>query len=263
VILNPADTAALTRAGRQAFRGFRLVALAATPSTQDVARAAARAGAEPGFTCVAGVQSAGRGRQDRRWDAPDGAALLSSTVVRVDPRRLGGAPIAAGLAVRAAIVSTSGYQAALKWPNDVMAAARKLAGILCEVEPAAPGQGTAVCVGVGVNLQVHSFPDGIPGASLHELVARPPSAAGLLGALLTELAARLERLHADGLPGLRAEWMEHAVGMGQTVTARSATSAVIGVAEGIDDDGALIVRTATGPVRVLAADVHIGLTPPG
>lgn len=257
------ERAALLRAGRQAFPGFRLAALAATGSTQDVVRAAARGGAEPGYSCVAGVQSAGRGRQSRPWSTPPDTALLCSVLVRVDHPRLGGVSIAAGLATRAAISLVTGYQARVKWPNDLLAGDGKLAGVLCEVEPAAPHRGTAVIIGVGVNLRVTDFPAGVRGASLHTLVAQPPSPAILFGALLGELAARLDMLRSAGMAALLGEWLAHSVGIGEAVTARSATGSVTGVAEGIDDDGALLVRANGSITRVLAGDVHLDAREPG
>ena len=252
-----ADQASLERAGRTAFPGFRLQDLAVTTSTQDVVRAAARSGAAAGFCCMADAQSSGRGRQERTWAAPPGSSLLASVLVRVPDTRLGGVSIAAGLALRAAVEATSQCPARLKWPNDILAGAGKLAGILCEVEPAAPGEGAAVVVGMGVNLRVESFPAGVTGVSLHELVASPPTPSRLLAAVLPELAARLEVLEVSGMDPLRSEWMQHAAGIGETVTATSAAGRVAGVAEGIDDDGALLVRVAGGSVRVLAGDVHI------
>jgi BirA family transcriptional regulator, biotin operon repressor / biotin---[acetyl-CoA-carboxylase] ligase len=251
------DAAAVEHAGRRAFAGFRLQAAASTTSTQDVVRAAARVAAPPGFCCVAASQSAGRGRQDRTWTAPPGSALLFSILVRVRHPRLGGVPIAAGMAVRAAIAATTGCQSRLKWPNDLLVEGRKLGGILCEVEPAAPGDGTAVVIGAGVNLAVPSFPDTVAGVSLHELVASPPSALRLLSAVLPELASRLGALEQGGMPQLRAEWMQHAAGIGAIVTATSSAGTVTGVAEGIDDDGALLVRSEGEVVRVLAGDVHL------
>jgi BirA family biotin operon repressor/biotin-[acetyl-CoA-carboxylase] ligase len=256
-VIEEADRASLERAGHAAFPGFRLQALAQTTSTQDVVRAAARSGAAAGFCCMAEEQSSGRGRQQRTWTAPAGSSLLASVLVRVQPGRLGGVPIAAGLALRAAIESTSPCGARLKWPNDVLAGSGKLAGILCEVEPAALGDGTAVAVGTGVNLRVNSFPAGVDGVSLHALVASPPTAPGLLAALLPELAARLDSLERSGMADLRHEWMDHAAGLGRAVVASSAAGRVSGVAEGIDDDGALLVRVAAGSVRILAGDVHI------
>jgi BirA family biotin operon repressor/biotin-[acetyl-CoA-carboxylase] ligase len=252
-----ADAAALDRAGRLAFPGFNLRSLATTTSTQDVVRAAARGGAAPGFCCMAASQTAGRGRQSRSWIGPPGSALLFSVLVRVGHAQLGGVSIAAGLAVRAAIAASSGGLGRLKWPNDIIAGDRKLAGILCEVEPAAPGDGTAVVIGAGVNLTVPSFPSAVAGVSLHELVDSPPSASRLLAVVLRELASRLEVLNHAGMAQLRTEWMGHAAGLGAMVTATSTAGSVTGVAEGIDDEGALLIRGAAGVVRVLAGDVHL------
>jgi BirA family biotin operon repressor/biotin-[acetyl-CoA-carboxylase] ligase len=257
VIQTTGERESLVRAGRLAFPGFQLRALGVTTSTQDVVRAAARSGAPAGFCCMADSQSSGRGRQQRAWSAPPRSALLASVLVRMGHPGLGLLPIAAGLAVRAAIEATSGSRTLLKWPNDIMASGRKLAGILCEVEPSAAGEGTAVVIGIGVNLRVESFPDGVAGISLHELVVSAPTPSALFGAVLTELAARLARLEAGGTADLRSEWMGHATGIGSNVTAASAAGAISGVAEGIDEDGALLLRRAAGTVRVLAGDVHI------
>ncbi|PZR77835.1 MAG: biotin--[acetyl-CoA-carboxylase] ligase [Candidatus Aeolococcus gillhamiae] len=257
MIEDAVSVAALEGSGRKAFPGFRLRALAATTSTQDVVRAAIRAGAAPGFCCTAAFQSSGRGRQQRLWTAPPGSALLASVFVRVRHPRLGGVSIAAGLALRAAIESTSGWASRLKWPNDLLVGDRKLAGVLCEVEPAVAADGTAVVIGMGVNLTVPSFPVGVAGISLNELVDTPPSPYALLAATVGELAQRLGTLESTGMNGLRGEWMAHAAGIGSVVTATSAAGLVSGVAEGIDDDGALLLRGDAGQVRVLAGDVHI------
>jgi BirA family biotin operon repressor/biotin-[acetyl-CoA-carboxylase] ligase len=114
---------------------------------------------------------------------------------------------------------------------------------------------------MGVNLAVPAFPDGVAGVSLHELVSSPPSAAALLAGVLPELAERLRLVQTGGVIALRSEWMDHAAGVGETVTATSAAGTVTGAVEGIDDDGALLLRTATGRVRLLAGDVHIGIAP--
>jgi BirA family transcriptional regulator, biotin operon repressor / biotin---[acetyl-CoA-carboxylase] ligase len=257
VIGDVAEAASLDEAGRTAFAGFTLQVLAAVTSTQDVIRAAARTGAADGTCCLASEQSSGRGRQQRRWVAPAGSSLLASILVRVRHPHLGGVPIAAGLALRAAIEATSGCAGRVKWPNDILARDRKLAGILCEVEPAAPGDDTAVVIGMGVNLRVPSFAQEVSGVSLHELVAAPPTPFVLFTAVLPELARRLDALESVGMHDLRGEWMQHAVGIGELVTATSTAGCVNGVAEGIDDDGALLLRGDAGVLRVLAGDVHI------
>jgi BirA family biotin operon repressor/biotin-[acetyl-CoA-carboxylase] ligase len=258
VIEGAEDLAALEVAGLNAFPGFQLRALSVTTSTQDVVRAAARSGAVEGFCCIAEAQSSGRGRQQRTWAAPPRSSLLASVLVRVQHARLAGVPIVAGLAVRAAIGAQSGIEARLKWPNDIVTAGGKLAGILCEVEPAALGDGTAVVIGMGVNLRVDSFPDGVAGLSLHQLASSPlPTPSRLLAAVLPELSSRLDVLASAGMEPLRREWMQHAAGVGESVIATSPAGRISGVSEGIDEDGALLVRVGPRLVRVLAGDVHI------
>ncbi len=158
------------------FPGLRLRRIARTASTQDVVLRAARDGAAEGFCCLAGEQTAGRGRQGRSWVAPPGSALLTSVLLRRPPAIATGIPFAAGLAVVEALAATCDVHARLKWPNDVLAGAGKLAGILSEVEPAASSTvQVAVALGLGLNLTVDAFPAGAAGVSLHRLVSHPPS----------------------------------------------------------------------------------------
>lgn len=107
--------------------------LGTVTSTQDVAREL-----EPGAVVVADHQTAGRGRLDRRWDAPPGTALLASFVLAPSP--------ILSLAAGVAAAEACGEGVRLKWPNDLLLADRKLGGILVEVTA-----GKAIC-GVGVNL---------------------------------------------------------------------------------------------------------------
>ncbi|HVS44537.1 MAG TPA: biotin--[acetyl-CoA-carboxylase] ligase [Candidatus Dormibacteraeota bacterium] len=243
-------------AGATAFPGFSFRWISRTPSTQDLVRAAARAGAPAGHLVAAGEQTAGRGRQGRRWEAPPGGALLASILLR--PRASAeGVPLAAGLAVTDAIAHL-GVDARLKWPNDVLAGGGKLAGILAEVEPAAPGLGVAVVLGIGVNLRIDAFPEGVAGASLHRLLAPspPPTPEELLAVLLPALAARLRALEGGGIGALLPDWRARAVGLGGPVVAETPGGRVEGRAVDIDADGALLVETAAGTVRLLAGDAH-------
>jgi BirA family biotin operon repressor/biotin-[acetyl-CoA-carboxylase] ligase len=249
----PSDLQAAVRAGRAAFPGFSLRAVARTASTQDLAAAAARAAAAAGWCCVAAEQTAGRGRQGRSWAAPAGSALLFSVVLRPSPRATPGVPLAAGLAVTDALAAVAGVDAGLKWPNDVIAGPGKLAGILAEVEPATG----AVVLGAGVNLSVDSFPPGVAGSSLHRLVASPPSRGAMLAGILSALGRRLVALESGGVPAVLDDWRARAVGLGQRVTARTPVGEVRGIARDVDETGALLVDTDTGTERLLAADVHL------
>ena len=252
-----AERDAVLAAGRAAFAAFQLHELERVGSTQDVVRAAAAAGAPAGYCVVAGAQDAGRGRQGRTWVARPGAALLVSVLVEVAPDVAPGTAIAAGLAVRAAIAGL-GVDARLKWPNDVLAGGRKLAGILCEIEPrAAPGR-VAVAVGVGVNLGREAST--VVGATdLERETGAAASPGRVLAALLTELGRRLATLAAGGVPALRDEWTASAWGLGEPVTAQSGSTTVRGIARGLADDGALLVADGDTVHRLVAGDVHVGL----
>jgi len=211
-----------------------------TGSTNDRARALAAAGAPHGTLVTAGRQLAGRGRQGRRWTAPAGRALTLSLVVReVEPLL----PLRAGLAV----ADVAGPAAQVKWPNDVLLDGRKVAGILVE---ARAQEGWAV-VGVGVNVAVR--PEDLPpelAGSAGTLGREPEALEATLAALLDALGRRLEQGDAAVLADLRAR---DAL-LGRPVRwARGE-----GVGAGIDDRGALLVRTADGRTAALdAGEVHL------
>jgi BirA family transcriptional regulator, biotin operon repressor / biotin---[acetyl-CoA-carboxylase] ligase len=238
---------------------FAIHRVARIGSTQDAVRRAARGGAAAGYCCVADEQTAGRGRQGRRWEAPAGTALLASVLVRVTPDAATGVPFAAGLAVLDALDRVAAVDARLKWPNDVLAGGGKLAGLLAEVEPGAPpdGAGVAVVVGLGLNLSVDTFPTGARGVSLHRLTTPAPTRDDLLEAWLVALWARARALEADGLPRLLQDWRRRAVGLGAEATAETPAGPVRGVVEEVADDGALLIRTNEGVVRLIAGDVHM------
>jgi BirA family transcriptional regulator, biotin operon repressor / biotin---[acetyl-CoA-carboxylase] ligase len=255
-----ADLAPVQAAGGAAFPGFQVRVLARTPSTQDVVRAAARAGAAAGWCCVAKEQTAGRGRQGRAWTAPPGSALLCSVLLRVPASVASGVPLAAGVAVADAVAALGASGVGLKWPNDVLAPdGGKLAGVLAEVEPGGPGPaGVAVVVGVGLNLSVAEFPPGIHAASLHTLVERDVPWHEALAALITSLGARVAELRDGGVAATVAAWRRHAVGLGAPVTAHTPTGDVTGIARDIADDGALEITSGAAVIRLLAGDVHLG-----
>jgi BirA family biotin operon repressor/biotin-[acetyl-CoA-carboxylase] ligase len=189
---------------------MRVVRLASTPSTQDVAR-----DLPVGSVVVADFQTAGRGRLRRVWGAPPGTALLASFVMPARPL----ASLAAGVAAACAC----GPAVRLKWPNDAMLGGAKLAGVLAELH------GDRVIVGIGVNLSW-----------------APPGAA-MLGAdadreaLLEKLLAELDRWFAAPDLEVVAAWRERAETLGRTVRVELPGETFEGVAEDIASDGALIV----------------------
>ena len=121
------DTGSTTE-GRWRVRHFALI-----DSTNRYLLDEARAGAESGLVAVADHQTAGRGRFDRRWEAPPGSSLLVSVLLRPVPVDAGHrAMTATALALADAVEAVAGFAPELKWPNDLVVGDRKLAGLLAE-----------------------------------------------------------------------------------------------------------------------------------
>jgi BirA family transcriptional regulator, biotin operon repressor / biotin---[acetyl-CoA-carboxylase] ligase len=221
---------------------------------------AARAGAPEGRVAVADHQSAGRGRLDRRWEAPAGSSLLVSVLLRpkleVGQAHLVTAAVA--LSARAAVERCSGLRPDLKWPNDLVVGGAKLAGILAESDRSAPGGPpgtTAIVVGMGLNL-TWPGPEGAGGTSLAEASGVVVPRDELLDAYLAELAERRRLL--DGAEGRRAlaEQLAACVAtIGQEVVVSVTSGTLRGMAVGLSAEGHLLVETATGVVEVVTGDV--------
>lgn len=217
-------------------------------STSAWLRDRAREGAPHGTAVRAREQTAGRGRLGRSWlAAPDDAVLLSVLVRRDLP-----APRAPLLALATAVaVSEVVPGLGIKWPNDLLAPdGRKVAGILLEAEFAAGRLDHAV---IGIGLNVHGHPDLPTATSLDDAFpGRPHDVDGLAQALTTAVLAEADALVSRPEVVLD-RWRRRAVTLGRRV----AVGEVEGLAVDLDPDGALVVETATGRVRVVAGDVAL------
>jgi BirA family biotin operon repressor/biotin-[acetyl-CoA-carboxylase] ligase len=251
MVLSDADLrSALRRIGVDAPVRFDEV----TGSTQATALALAGQGAPEWTLVAAGHQTAGRGRLGRTWlDAP--GALLVSIVLRppVEPERAGLLTLLAGLGMAEAL-GDSGVEVGCKWPNDLLVDEQKVGGILAE-SVVREGRLAHVVLGLGVNLA--GAPE-VPGArGLGGL-----DAATVLGAFL-EVFARDERAFAAGAVGGaldRYRW--RCVTLGRPVRATTVEGQVVeGVAEDVDGDGALLVRTDEGVRTIRSGEVE-HLRPP-
>ena len=217
-------------------------------STNDRARDLAEAGAEPFTVVIADEQTAGRGRECRRWESPPGGGLWMSVVappLGATARPL--LPIRAGLATCRAVESAvPGVRAGLKWPNDVLLEGRKVGGILCE------GGSGAVVIGIGVNVRPGALPPELVGTAvaLEEVGQGPVDRAALAGFLMAELRELLTpaSLSLDGEVAREVDARD--VLRGRAVTAETGE---IGIARGIGRDGALGVEVAPGEVRRVTA----------
>jgi BirA family biotin operon repressor/biotin-[acetyl-CoA-carboxylase] ligase len=223
--------------------GWRVEWFSSLDSTNRHALDAARAGAADGLVVVADVQTAGRGRLGRRWEAPPGASLLVTVLLRRGAH--GRATMAAGVALARAVQQVAGIDVALKWPNDLVASGsdRKLAGLLAEAA------GDALAVGAGCNVNWEAFPPELAGtATACNLEAGGPvDRDTLLDAYLDALEGTL----ALGA-GVSGEYRSRLATLGREVRVQQVRGDdVVGTAVDVRPDGALVVRVAGGAERVV------------
>lgn len=239
-------------------RGVGLVILDEIDSTNEEARRRAAAGAEAPLWIMARRQLAGRGRQGRVWAEGDGnlyATLLMRPGMPASMSAL--LSFAACLSV-AEFFEAQGGRAALKWPNDALLGDGKAAGVLLE-SAGRGGKLDWLAIGVGVNLVSAPVADGA-GPHPPTSVLRETGAQVEAEDALTMIAARLARwaavLTMEGFAPLRDAWLSRAARLGQRIEARTPRESVAGVFEDVDTEGALVLRTATGPRRIHAADIY-------
>lgn len=236
-------------------------------STNTLLLGEARRGAPAGVVVVADHQTGGRGRLGRRWEAPPGTCLLVSVLLRpvLEAGELHRCTAAVALATADACERVAGVAPVLKWPNDLLVGERKLAGVLGESDPHAPGGppgSTAVVVGVGCNVDWPG-PEGAGGTSLAAAAGRPVDREALLDALLGALAPREVALGTEGgRRALAADLRRRCATLGTSVRVDLAGEQVAGTAVDLTDAGHLVVE-AGGTRRVLAAGDVVHLRPSG
>jgi BirA family biotin operon repressor/biotin-[acetyl-CoA-carboxylase] ligase len=236
----------------------RLEVLPEVGSTNADLVAAAADGAPEGSVLVAEHQGAGRGRLDRSWTSPPRAGLTVSFLLRPDvpAARRGWLPLMAGVALAESVGAVTGVRASLKWPNDLLALdGRKLAGILAE------SSGPAVVVGVGLNVSTRA--DELPptGTSLTQVTGAPVDRGPVLLAFLRAFERRylrwVEVLGDPVASGLAEDYVAWCATLGVEVAVTMPDgSTLAGVAEAVDWDGRLVVRTGEGTVPLAAGDVR-------
>ncbi|MGC8627874.1 MAG: biotin--[acetyl-CoA-carboxylase] ligase [Acidimicrobiales bacterium] len=230
-------------------RFSHVVELAEVTSTNTVLADLARQGAPDGLVVVAGYQSAGRGRLDRRWQAPPGTSLLVSVLLRSSPAELPFsrrhlAVAACALALADACWQVAGTRPELKWPNDLVMGDRKLAGLLAE----SPAEGALV---VGAGLNVSWWPPGLLATCLEQVAGSKVA----IGDLLVAYLLALDELYGRW-PEVAARYRESCSTIGRAVVVDfGGTRAQLrGKATAVLDDGRLVVDDdASGEVVTVAA----------
>jgi BirA family transcriptional regulator, biotin operon repressor / biotin---[acetyl-CoA-carboxylase] ligase len=191
---------------------------------------------------VADHQTAGRGRLGRAWEAPAGASLLASLLLRPDlpPERRHLVTTTVALAGAAAIAEA---HPDLKWPNDLLVGERKVAGVLAEVD------GGAVVVGIGINLNWEGDPPA-GGIAVNQVVGHLVDRDAVLDALLREVDERYGRWDA-----VASEYRRRCSTINRHVRVELIDETFTGTAADVNDDGHLLVDVGTCLRTVTAADV--------
>jgi len=225
-------------------------------STNDVALRLAERGAVDGTVVGADLQTAGRGRQGRAWSSPPGAGLYVSAILRPSAAAAPLLTITAGVSVAEGIREATGLPTDLKWPNDVYAGGRKVAGILAE-SGMSDGLLNHVVLGFGINVNKANYPPEVAAraTSIEDELGRPIDRGLVLASCLSALAVRYRQLQMAPHSVLDA-WRSYAVSMlNRRVECTVGLRSVTGVAEDIDERGALVVRVGNEIVRVISGEV--------
>jgi BirA family transcriptional regulator, biotin operon repressor / biotin---[acetyl-CoA-carboxylase] ligase len=238
--------------------GYGLIVLDRTDSTMSEAARRADDISQPTWV-MAHTQTAARGRRGKLWHTP--AGNLNATLIFKPEASPAEAARRSFLAANALFAALAFYvpadKLALKWPNDVLLAGGKVAGILLE----SSGQGGFVdwlSIGIGVNL-CHT-PQDVSDAAFapvcladHAGVTVAPR--DFLTTLADAYATQEAKLAQLGFARIRQDWLAHAARLGEVITARTGREQISGIFDGIDADGNLVLITGSGPRAISAADV--------
>ena len=250
--------------------GRRIEHLTSTSSTNDAAWKMIDAVVEPdGLVVLAEHQSAGRGRFGRRWESPRGAGLLGSVILIDKTRSWSGGELSllTAIAARDAIMACTDVVPVIKWPNDLLVAGRKLAGILIESRVFRESL-MAYVLGIGINClqqRNHLASELAETATSLELESRHPiDRTALAIALLGELDRWLGGPDAVRGPDLRREWLARAEPLGTRIHLEHAGTVYSGSVIDLDPTAALVVQLDEGGVRAFnAGDTTVVHRPSG
>lgn len=224
--------------------GKRILCVDSCESTNDLAWKEALAGAPDGTAIFAEEQTKGRGRFGRTWTAPRGKGILCSVVLRpeIEVERV---PLLTAMAALAA-ADVVGDEARIRFPNDVMLDAKKIAGILVEARFISSRPDMFI-VGIGLNVSGH--PDGMNATSLGESASRPAAARALLEAL-DDWYGRL----SGSLRDYRRAWRERSFILQKRVRVRQNGRAVLGTVEEVDPMDGIVLRLESGHPRTIRSE---------
>ncbi len=224
-------------------RGSKIFYYAEVPSTMDIAREMARKKC-PEFTVViAGRQTKGRGRLNRRWVSDDGGLYFTMVLRPQIPVLLSSrVNFLASATLARTLRRMFQIEALVKWPNDILVDGRKIAGMLSELEAEAD---RVLFINIGIGINVNNDASGIepPAASLRSITGRAISRKTILSGFLDEFEARIQKADFENVI---SEWKKMAVTLNHRVRIVTSAATTEGKAVDVDENGALILEQADG-----------------
>ncbi|MEP0825422.1 MAG: biotin--[acetyl-CoA-carboxylase] ligase [Nitrososphaera sp.] len=252
----------LTKILDTSFVGRKVVFRETVDSTQDLALSLADKPDSLGMVVIAEQQKTGRGRHKRKWLSPKGGVWLSVVLKpKIPISRMTLLPFIAALAVCDAIKST-GLDARLKWPNDVMISGRKVAGILLDVSAEVDVINYAV-IGIGINANIDTQAisgrlDGIKITSISDELGHPIRRLELTKVLLENLEHYYLEMERRGSDAIIQKWKRNADMLGRKVTViQNNKKTIDGIAVDVKNDGSLILRSESGDVEITSGDISV------
>ncbi|MGH8370728.1 MAG: bifunctional biotin--[acetyl-CoA-carboxylase] ligase/biotin operon repressor BirA [Gammaproteobacteria bacterium] len=216
--------------------------------------------------CLAEAQSAGRGRRGRHWISPFGANLYLSFAWQFDelPPGFTALGMVAAIAAVRALRKLGLQNAAVKWPNDLIADGRKLGGILVDVQGESPNRLRAV-IGIGLNVRMPEAASAHINQAWTDLATlmrgAPPGRNALAAALLDELFTALDVFSAEGFAAFGDDWRALDQIAGREVVLQQHERRITGTALGVDQDGALLLRSGGETQRFVSGDLSVRMQP--
>lgn len=233
-------------------------------STNTEALRRLKAGKEAGFLLVARAQSGGRGRRGRTWVSSLDAGLYMSLVLpfKNSIENLQALSLVTALAVHSGITKTYPISLQLKWPNDILAGNKKLAGILLERQQM--DRNSAIVFGIGVNM---ALPDSArqeidrPFTDVKTLSKMEVDAGSLCASISNQLVDDIERFCRDGFGQFTESWNELDRYKNEDIIIEMGNKKTIGKSLGVNDEGCLALQSAAGVEVISSGEIFPSLHP--
>ncbi|WLD91800.1 biotin--[acetyl-CoA-carboxylase] ligase [Alkalihalobacillus sp. AL-G] len=233
-------------------------------STQEIAHRLAMEGAPEGTIAIAEQQTTGRGRLGRPWHSPKGSGIWMSIILKpnIPPQQAPQLTLLAAVSVVQGIQKSTGLKPQIKWPNDILIDGKKIVGILTELQAEADRVNSVIMgIGINVNTPEDSFPEELASIATSLKVENGGSdidRSELVRSILEEMEKLYTLYLEHGFAPIKLLWEGSAASLGKHVRVKTLSGELTGKAQGITDEGVLLIEDQAGEVhQVYSADIEL------